>query len=452
MSNSQQLRLAAWLPEEWGHLPPQADRDALAQTDVDVILVPENHDEWSNRDRWRELATNLGAALYVGLERGGWTLGLWVDPIHETEYVYTKHTTSEKISFEREEWRPEEALVPVDHKDASVGLTICHDHYISPLMGYQGLHGADLLLNLSGSPVKRYKWGEILQARAIENGAYTACTMHGQDRDGSVPRNNKGHVFLFDPRGDPVPLTDLHTGDACSWDQTAPGNLYMANLALDRTRAPAYCREPQSANQSIERVRTNQLEETEPTDSTLDIRPRGESIDLAFRGDEVTIDSERSAQCSLAGEKFAVVTLSGETALEPDHLYQRFVDAAADYDDRTLLLHNRWESLDETHLQAVIEPVLRARCVEWCSPVLLTTPRRSKAYQLANTAKTTHELPRDEDGRYNFETNRAWGVRSALKPIHQGDGRLRTLAYEKLPELAASCADLRINAPSSNYE
>lgn len=83
------------------------------------------------------------------------------------------------------------------------------------------------------------------------------------------------------------------------------------------------------------------------------------------------------------------------------------------------------------YLDNVIEPVLRARCLEWCSPVLFTAEGITRAYQLANKHKDTHEIPMDRDGRFNFEFKRAFGVESALKPV---DGK-----KEPMREIVQAC-------------
>ena len=79
--------------------------------------------------------------------------------------------------------------------------------------------------------------------------------------------------------------------------------------------------------------------------------------------------------------------------------------------------------------------MLRARCVEWCCPVLLTAGTVARGYQLANKPKDTHEIPTDDEGRFNFETKRTFGISSALGPV---DGR-----QEQMRELAIECGSRR---------
>lgn len=423
------LTVGAWLPGDWRRPITFDERRLVESSDVDLLLIPENHDKWANRGAWKEAADEMETAIYAGFEDGGWTLGLFYDPRDGTERVYTKHSTSERIALEREDWTPEEYLYTLAIDGVQVGTTICHDHYLSPFMRYERLNGADALLNLSASPVVRRKWGEVLQARAIENAAYVFCTMHGLETDGSEPGTNKGHVFAFDPFGDQLQLTELGTGRARSPFETESDRIYAADVDPALVREAVRTLDRQAERPSIERVRENEFSAPKPTDTTLDVRVTDARVELTYADDASEIPVGESEAFRLGDERFYLVSLEAEEGPRPELLYEPILDVP-DVEDRRIIIHNHWNRLEETYLDCVVEPVLRARCVEWCSPALVTDEDRSRAYQLANKHKDTHRIPRDSDGRFNFEVKRAFGVSSALKPVEQKRESLQTVAAE----------------------
>lgn len=424
------LTLGAWLPADW-YRPLTADEKAsVEQSDIDVLLVPENHDTWANRDSWKRAAEEMNTAIYAGFEDDGWTLGLFYDPATEDETVYTKHSSSEDIALQRDDWAPEDYLPTIDIAGIRVGPTICHDHYFSPLMRYQALNDAAALLNLSASPVVRRKWGEVLQARAIENGAYVICTMHGLNRDGTDSQTNKGHVFAFDPFGDPIAMTELRTGRLRKPFETEQNNIYLFTVDPVRAAEAQETLGDQDHRTAITRTRANVYDSPISTETTLDVRVSADQLYLRYAGDQATVAIDDSATIELGPETVTVVALTGKEVFQPERLYA-LLDVA-DIEDHRLLIHNHWDQLTTSYLENTVEPVLRARCVEWCSPALVTAPDLTRAYQLANKHKDTHELPPTEDARYPFEIPRAFGVTSTLKPV-QGQ-------RDSLQDLAMACS------------
>lgn len=438
-SASRNLRIGAWLPADWRRPLTRDEKKLVEESAIDLLLIPENHGTWANRGPWKRMAEETDTAIYAGFEDGGWTLGLFYDPTSGRERIYTKHSTSENIAPDRDDWTPEDYLHTPELNEIPLGTTICHDHYLSPFMRYESENGAAALLNLSASPVVRRKWGELLQARAIENGAYVVCMMHGRESDGSESRTNKGHVFAFDPYGDQIELTELGTDRDLKPFETEPDNVYSFDLSstpvLDARRSLT----DRSRERSIDRVRQNRFESAKPTETTLDARVEEGQIELVYSGERATVDVGESSTLPIGGETFSLVSLEGEEAFQPELLYQRLLGEAA-IEDHRILIHNQWDRLSVTYLENVVEPVLRARCVEWCSPILLTADDNTRAYQLANKHKDTHEIPRDSDGRFNFETKRAFGVESTLKPV---DGKSKPLR-----EVALECSSDRLDRTS----
>lgn len=419
--------IGAWLPADW-YRPLTADeKRRVERSDIDLLLIPENHDAWANRDAWKEAANEMETAIYAGFEDDGWTLGLFFDPESGTEKVYTKHSTSENIALERDDWAPADYLHTLEVEGVPVGTTICHDHYLSPFMRYEGLNDASVLLNLSASPVVRRKWGEVLQARAIENSAYVVCTMHGLEPDGSESKTNKGHVFAFDPFGDQIALTELGSERELFPFSTEPDNIYKFEVNPALATYAGQTLSKQNSRPSIERVRENEFGSAKPTKTTLNARLTDSGIELSYSGKMATLDIDGLDTVQLGRETFVLLSIDGDAIFHPEQLYESLLDVEG-IEDRRILIHNHWDQLTESYLNNVVEPVLRARCVEWCSPVLVTSDSNERAYQLANKHKDTHEIPRDDDGWFNFEVKRAFGINSALKPVDGRDKQMRTLA------------------------
>lgn len=421
------LTVGAWLPADW-HRPLTPDeKSVVKESDIDIFLIPENHDTWANRDSWKQAAEEMGTTIYAGLKKDGWTLGLFYDPDTGFEKTYTKHSTSEHIALEKEGWTPEEYLHTITVDDVELGTTICHDHYISTFMRYESIGGATILLNLSASPVVRRKWGEVLQARAIENSAYVVCTMHGRDPSGEEPTTNKGHVFAFDPFGEQIVLEEVGTGREQSLFETKPDNIYTLEMDPSVAVEARQTLTDQDQRRPINRIRENVFNSSKATETTLDTRVDGGELHLTYANQKATVEIGESTTLDLGDETIYLVSLDSGEVFQPERLYE-MVLGISDVENCRLLIHNHWDHLTESYLRNTVEPILRARCVEWCSPVLVTSPEHTKAYQLANKHKDTHELPTSENDRFHFELKRAFGVRSTLKPIDGERGPLEDLA------------------------
>lgn len=426
------LQIGAWLPNDWGRVLTDVEKSLIAESDIDLLLVPENHDQWDNQDEWRRIADELDVALYVGFEDGNWIRAIFYDPIEGTDFTYTKHSTAGKLALEQDGWDPTSALKTTDIRGTTVGTTICHDHYFSPFMGYESLTGASLLVNLSASPVQRRKWGEVLQARAIENSAYVVCTMHGTKSDGSTGGGN-AHVFAFDPFGDQINLTELETGEYRQLFETEPDNFYVFTVNPSKAIEAKQTLTDQENRPSIDRVKTNVYDKPDANDSTVGVHVHERELELTYSDESVTIQATDSESFDLGGEQFYMAALGDADVFEPERLYTDLL-SVNEIEDKTILIHNHWDELTDHYIENVVEPVLRARTVEWASPTLLTSPSESRGYQAWYT-KSTHRLPPDQTGQFNFDVRWATGVETALDPV---DNR-----YDEMQKVAVACREHR---------
>jgi hypothetical protein len=429
---TEDLQIGAWLPDEWGRTFIDSEESLIADSEIDLLLVPENHDKWANRKQWKQLADDLDIAIYAGFKDGDWIRGVFYDPTTGTDFTYTKHSTANKLNLEREGWTPESELKTSEFRTTIIGTTICHDHYFSPFMGFEGAMGASLLVNLSARPVQRKKWGEVLQARAIENSAYVVCTMHGTERDGSSGGGN-AHVFAFDPFGDQLALTEFVTGENRQLFDTKPDNIYTFTANPATATEAKRSLTDQTNRPAIQRIKTNVYDKPGTSETTVDVRVRDTNLELTYRGHTATIAGDTSRSVDLADEQFYIAAIEGPDLFEPERLYTDLLSVER-IEDKTILIHNRWSDLQTHYIENVVEPVLRARTVEWASPTLLTSPTESRGYQAWYT-KSTHQVPPDDDGRFNFDVRWATGVETALDPVNN--------RYDEMREVATGCRNRR---------
>ena len=91
----------------------------------------------------------------------------------------------------------------IEQNGIRVGLSVCEDcWYPSGPMAWQAEHGAELLININGSPYhagKRIEREEMIAERAVDYGAFVAYvnTVGGQDE-----LVFDGNSVVFDPRGE----------------------------------------------------------------------------------------------------------------------------------------------------------------------------------------------------------------------------------------------------------
>ncbi len=416
-----ELELALWIPEEWGTFPSESVCDELEESNVDLLLIPEDHAEWNERDSWIEFATKTSTAIYAGFSDNGWRRAIFYDPKDGFSRIYTKHATADKLAFEEDGWSPESLLSPFNFRGTRLGTTICHDHYFSPLMAYQSASGANVLLNLSATPVKRRKWGEVLQARSIENSAYVFCTMHATKKDGSKPVSNQSHAFGFHPDGQPVMFTELITGNDTPLFETSPGSVYVASVDVSKYDSNT------SQLTDIDRIRTNSSDAEYEGRTVLEATSDDGTLTLNFAGEYESIPYGESRNFTLGDRSITVLGLDVEQVEYPERIYTELDFESIE--DNVILFNIDARGTTDTYRRNILDPILRSRCVEWCSPLYVSTDNSGYGFHLANTAKDTHRL---ETRTVGFELNRAWGSKSAFKPSHGHSEPFKIVAEKTL--------------------
>lgn len=407
------MKICAWIPYEWKRIFNEEEKNKIKKNSPDLVLIPEGHTDWKYFKEWKKIAKSLETAFYMGFEKDGEQIGVFYNPETNSILKYTKHTTANRIAFQQNDWSPYKNLQVFPFQDINISPSICHDHYISLLTWYQNLKNSQIILNISGEAVKRRKWGEILQARAIENSSYVVCTMHGLRPNGKKGRNNKAHVFAFDPHGKRLRLKELKTGEFKSDFETKPGNLYTVSLNFDLCKEAETNLKNKNTKLNIDRIRKNSKTPSE-SKKTLKILTDDNYLQLKYQGEQNKVEEGYTI---LKNQKFSVVKLEGNDILDAGKVSKKIL-SIDNIKDKTIIIHNKWEKLTESYLRNVIEPVIRARTLEWCSPAIVNSPNQQKGYQLANKVKDTQRIKKNKNGIFLIKLKTAFGINSALKPIN----------------------------------
>ncbi|MFW6172376.1 MAG: nitrilase-related carbon-nitrogen hydrolase [Elusimicrobiota bacterium] len=431
--------VGAWLPEKWESIFTEKEKELIKKSKIDLLLIPEEHEEWDERNKWKNIAEDIETSIFAGFRDDEWTKGLYYDPESGEEDYYIKHSSSEKIALEKSDWDPKKSLKTIPFRDFSVGTTICHDHYFSPFMAFQVINGASLLVNLSGEPVVREKWGEVLQARAIENSAYVICTMHGTKKDGTNPsKNTNGHVFAFNPYGERIKPTEIESGKKVKYKDTKRGNIYTIPVVPEEAKKAKNKLKSQGPRPDIQPIRDYEVENPETTETTLSVEIINDKTRLSYSDESTSISINSSKKFELGDKRFYLVTIKDQELFEPEKLYLELL-SISDKKEINIIIHSHWSNLSNHYLKNVVEPILRSRSVEWACPVFLTSPRYSRCYEVTKT-KLSRRILLSNQERYNLNLCLAKNVKSVMKSVHN--------KYDEMKYIAELCRKKRAKLTS----
>lgn len=155
-----------------------------------------------------------------------------VRPDGEVE-AYDKRILANYTTFQEGLFFRRGTADPVWETDVgSIGISICYDLFFPEFQRRQALAGADLLLNISASPVTSQRFFEaLLPARAIENASFVAYTNLVGPQDGIV---FWGGAQAWDPRGQRMgALKPMKAGRLLvelDWDDLTPAREFRPTL------------------------------------------------------------------------------------------------------------------------------------------------------------------------------------------------------------------------------
>jgi len=111
--------------------------------------------------------------------------------------LYHKHSTSRFNAFLDNNWSIQNNFPVVELNNKKIGISICHDSYISIIQRVLQKKGAQIWVNISYRNVRPRIWESVMQTRSIENNIISICTLH---RD-STKSNAQSEPYAFSERG-----------------------------------------------------------------------------------------------------------------------------------------------------------------------------------------------------------------------------------------------------------
>jgi len=131
---------------------------------------------------------------------------------------------------------PSDRSAPVDAGGARLGVEICYDVFFPEVARELALGGAQLLLNISASPVtSRRLFDKLLPARAVENGLPVVYVNRVGVEDEFV---FGGGSAAWDARGEPVPLSPVEVSGLEPTERVVAAELDLSDAARWRPFRP----------------------------------------------------------------------------------------------------------------------------------------------------------------------------------------------------------------------
>jgi predicted amidohydrolase len=184
-------------------------------TDVSPDKIHSNINVINIISNYQDLASRFKCGIIVGFAvkyndsfisgSGNDQYCLYVD-YNRNIYIYHKHSTSKYNAFFDSDWSTEKNLKVVNLKNKSIGISVCHDSYISLIPRLLKTKGADIWVNISYRNVRQNIWESIHLTRSVENNNISVCTLY---RDSNEPNPQK-EPYAFSPSGK-IKLHDILT-------------------------------------------------------------------------------------------------------------------------------------------------------------------------------------------------------------------------------------------------
>jgi hypothetical protein len=177
---------------------------------------------------------------------------LFVAPKGEKAF-YHKHSTSKFNAFFDADWSIKTNFPVVEVKSKNLGISICHDSYISLIPKLLKTKGADIWVNISYQNVRPHVWQSVLQTRATENKVIAVCTLHRNSRPGEGEGRPQKEPYAFSETGK-IKLRDLET------------NKYISGIPVgSRNGRIFYFHVPDYESHPTEETKTSRLSDNAQT-------------------------------------------------------------------------------------------------------------------------------------------------------------------------------------------
>jgi len=154
---------------------------------IEPETIRNNQDVQSIINKYREISSQYDMAVICGFQvsydnrfaNGGGhdQYCMYVSPDGQ-EYIYHKHSTSKYNAFFDKNWSIDNNLKTFPLGVHRIGISVCHDSYISLFSRLFAKKGADIWVNISYQNVRSNIWEQVHFTRAVDSNLISICTLH----------------------------------------------------------------------------------------------------------------------------------------------------------------------------------------------------------------------------------------------------------------------------------
>lgn len=201
------------------------------------MITPENiqdHDEVKQISKYyTEICKRFNISIILGIQvdygnvsingQGNDQYCIIFDCKGNNKFCYHKHSTSRFNAFFDNNWSIESNFIVFGLNNKKIGVSICHDSYISLIPRVLKKKGAEIWVNISYQNVRPKMWESVLHTRSIENEFLSICTLHRNSNES----NPQKEPYAFSESGK-IRLKDIET------------NAYLSEIEFDNRTGKIY--------------------------------------------------------------------------------------------------------------------------------------------------------------------------------------------------------------------
>ena len=303
----------------------------------------------------------------------------------------------------------------IDAGAYKLGMTVCYDSTDPLLNRVWGLSNVDLIANSTGGHVDYKKWTSYQKVRAIENNAFTVCTMAHYDPS----KKNHSYAMGFDPWGRPLQFENAEGKVRPGREfPEKPGELYIAELDLSMRSA--------TTKNGVIDPYINQ-------DATINTQQD-------FFVDPEALPGVLSSCIELAkglyykkqyGVDIVFVVVDGHDIYRPELIQPLFyAPELKQFANKRYILVNRWDALEYNEYACYLLPTLRVRAAENYCACLLVSDLLCECIQVGRN-KNSQVVDKEKKG-FGIDLGRASGPEALWQTKQLGIHKDWRANYEKL--------------------
>lgn len=275
MAKKASLHIGLAFPEIGEHALPHFEKQLeKGESPLDLLVFPEGFEtailanEGENAeeavgftavlDRYQEFSEKHRLPLIVGIKTAvAETEGKSINGAEFDQYsaviqpgrkpvIYHKHTTSKNPALCREDWDGDKNLPVVDVKGHKVGLSICHDSFLSLIPRQLKEKGAEIWVNMSYQNQRDFIWRNMYQGRAVENNMLAVSALHRNSHE----TNPQKEPYAYAPEG-AIALSELAGGEVIGdiGDEQRTGRIYRFETGQLQTQPREHTVSPAAASE-----------------------------------------------------------------------------------------------------------------------------------------------------------------------------------------------------------